>query len=310
MVSNDRLADPGPLPFRCDLPVSLALGAGGIRGLAHVGVLDVLQREGFQVTEIVGASVGALIATCYAAVGLTIGELASAGLHLRSRHILLWAAIRGAPDWIRRLAIPAVGIIPHYLARLRAASFASLHHGVERVGIVAIDVLTGELVLCHSCDPIVAVEDATRGAVAIPRVFPPRRCRAGARELQLADAGRQNGLPVDLLFQAPFVPAQVVAIDISHTPEDRACNRAKIDVLRRKHPHIPIAVVYPDTLGERTLVYTTSRPARLLACGRDAARRLVDGWDRPPCPDGWDQQAEWWTTAPRSVRRSPPALRS
>ena len=47
--------------------LGLALGAGGARGIAHVGVLKVLQREGIPIDFIVGTSIGALVGAAYAA---------------------------------------------------------------------------------------------------------------------------------------------------------------------------------------------------------------------------------------------------
>jgi len=49
------------------------LGAGAVRGLAHVGVLEELERAGFQIHEMLGASVGALIAGAHPGTGLDIG---------------------------------------------------------------------------------------------------------------------------------------------------------------------------------------------------------------------------------------------
>ena len=46
--------------------LGLALGAGGARGIAHVGVLKVLQREGIPIDLIVGTSIGALVGAAYA----------------------------------------------------------------------------------------------------------------------------------------------------------------------------------------------------------------------------------------------------
>ena len=46
--------------------ISLALGGGGARGIAHIGVLKVLEREGIPVDFIVGSSIGALVGTAYA----------------------------------------------------------------------------------------------------------------------------------------------------------------------------------------------------------------------------------------------------
>jgi NTE family protein len=52
--------------------VSLVLGSGGARGLAHIGVIDVLEEQGFLIESISGSSMGALVGGIYAA-----GELES-----------------------------------------------------------------------------------------------------------------------------------------------------------------------------------------------------------------------------------------
>ena len=41
-------------------PVALALGAGGARGLAQIGVIEALQARGMNIVAIAGASSGAL----------------------------------------------------------------------------------------------------------------------------------------------------------------------------------------------------------------------------------------------------------
>jgi len=53
--------------MRHRLKIGLALGGGGARGLAHIGVLKVLEREGIPVDLIVGTSIGALVGAAYAA---------------------------------------------------------------------------------------------------------------------------------------------------------------------------------------------------------------------------------------------------
>jgi len=47
--------------------VSLVLGSGGARGLAHIGVIHELQENGFQINSISGCSMGALIGGVFAA---------------------------------------------------------------------------------------------------------------------------------------------------------------------------------------------------------------------------------------------------
>lgn len=47
--------------------VSLVLGSGGARGLAHIGIINELTKAGFQIESISGCSIGALIGGVYAA---------------------------------------------------------------------------------------------------------------------------------------------------------------------------------------------------------------------------------------------------
>lgn len=53
--------------------VALVLGAGGARGLAHIGAIESLEDRGYIITSVAGCSMGALIAGMYAA-----GQLAEA----------------------------------------------------------------------------------------------------------------------------------------------------------------------------------------------------------------------------------------
>jgi len=57
-----------------DKRIGLALGGGGARGLAHIGVLKVFQREAIPIDILVGTSAGALIGGAYAG-GLSLDEL-------------------------------------------------------------------------------------------------------------------------------------------------------------------------------------------------------------------------------------------
>ncbi len=47
--------------------IGLVLGGGGARGLAHIGVLKVLEREQIPISYIAGTSMGGLIGALYAA---------------------------------------------------------------------------------------------------------------------------------------------------------------------------------------------------------------------------------------------------
>jgi len=52
--------------------VSLVLGSGGARGLAHIGIIEWLNDNGYEIKSIAGSSIGALIGGIYAAGQLDV----------------------------------------------------------------------------------------------------------------------------------------------------------------------------------------------------------------------------------------------
>lgn len=54
--------------------ITLVLGGGGMRGIAHIGVLKALKRLGIEVDEIIGTSMGSVIGALYAA-GLSTDQM-------------------------------------------------------------------------------------------------------------------------------------------------------------------------------------------------------------------------------------------
>ncbi|MCK4793275.1 MAG: patatin-like phospholipase family protein, partial [Desulfobacteraceae bacterium] len=47
-------------------PIALVLGSGGARGLAHIGVIEEFEKQGFEINSVAGTSMGALIGGLYA----------------------------------------------------------------------------------------------------------------------------------------------------------------------------------------------------------------------------------------------------
>ena len=69
MTDPDITPEPGPI----DTPrprVALALGSGGARGYAHIGVIHELHDRGYQIVGIAGSSMGALVGGLQAANAL------------------------------------------------------------------------------------------------------------------------------------------------------------------------------------------------------------------------------------------------
>jgi NTE family protein len=86
--------------------IALALGGGGTRGAAHVGVLRVLIRENIPIDYVAGTSIGAIIGGLYCA-GVPVDRIEEMLLNRRMLH-----AFRTVPIPVRVAAIP-VFIIPH-----------------------------------------------------------------------------------------------------------------------------------------------------------------------------------------------------
>ena len=67
------------------MKIGLALGSGGLRGAAHIGVIDELERAGVHADMVAGTSSGSLIAAMYAS-GMTPSEIGRASCRERVYH--------------------------------------------------------------------------------------------------------------------------------------------------------------------------------------------------------------------------------
>src|SRR5947207_14201247 len=83
---------------------SLVLGGGGMKGLAHIGVLQALTERGLLPTHIVGSSVGALVGAAWSA-GHSVAELREIAVNLRRKDIF---AVAHADMAFKRMRSPAL----------------------------------------------------------------------------------------------------------------------------------------------------------------------------------------------------------
>src|SRR5262249_45562290 len=104
--------------------IGLALGGGGTRGAAHVGVMQVLEKEGIPIDCVAGTSVGAIIGGMYAS-GIPLDRLENIVQKKAFAH-----SYNTVPIWLRVAAIP-VFLVPHlvgfthYDGLYRGGRFAS-----------------------------------------------------------------------------------------------------------------------------------------------------------------------------------------
>lgn len=169
--------------------LGLVLGGGAARGLAHIGALEVLEREGVEVDLLVGSSMGGLVAALVAA-GLPAADIRELA---RGFRFPSWFIPGGLISW-ERIFGPAVPV-------LEGARFDALK---RKLAVVAVDLETGRRVVLHEG----AVLPAVRATCAVPAVLPPVEIDAR----WLVDGGLVSVLPVDVAAMAD--PDVVVAVEV------------------------------------------------------------------------------------------------
>ncbi|MFQ5595072.1 MAG: patatin-like phospholipase family protein, partial [Anaerolineae bacterium] len=172
--------------------VGLVLGGGGTRGIAHIGVLQVLVREQIPVDLIVGTSMGGIMGVLFA-LGFTPDELAD-----RVRDVEGSSLIN-----LRRLSARArQRMLRESLADvLEDKTFADLRIPVT---LMAVDMMHGREVALNE-GPLMPALLATS---AVPAIFPP----VDLNGMQLADGGVIDSLATHVAFEQGA--DRVIAVDV------------------------------------------------------------------------------------------------
>ncbi|NNJ95196.1 MAG: serine protease [Halobacteria archaeon] len=159
--------------------ISLVLGSGGARGLAHIGVIRVLERHGWKIGAIAGSSMGALIGGFYAAGKLD--DYAEWVQELTEFNVLRYLDI----------AWGGAGMIKGQMLMETLQQFVGSHRIEDLpipLTIVASDVLARKEVWLNRGD----LFDAIRASIAVPTVFTPHLIKGRP----LLDGGVLNPVPI------------------------------------------------------------------------------------------------------------------
>lgn len=212
--------------------VVLALGGGGSRGLAHLGVLEVLEDEGIPIHGVIGTSVGAIVGAAYVldpnAKQLTARTLRYL-MSPRFRNDMFRRMMFGANEVQHNLAQSIVAAIRkslRFTGLIRRASIfegARLREVLDEIipdatfdataipfAVPAIDLRPPREVLLTSG----SLREAVTASCSLPGFFPP----VEMGEMLLADVGVIGSVPVDAARE--FINgALVIAVDLSTKPE-------------------------------------------------------------------------------------------
>ncbi|MBM4764048.1 patatin-like phospholipase family protein [Bacillus sp. B15-48] len=175
--------------------IGLALGSGGARGFAHLGVIKVLKDAKIPIDMIAGSSMGAMVG-CFYAAGLDINRLYKLSKAFKRKYYL-------------DFTVPKMGFIAGKRVKELIRIFT---HGKELqqldipTAVVATDLVSGEKVVFKT-GPIA---DAVRASIAIPGIFTPEKLNGRL----LIDGGVVDRIPVSVVKE--MGADLVIAVDVSH----------------------------------------------------------------------------------------------
>jgi NTE family protein len=265
--------------------LGLALGGGGARGLAHIGVLKVFEQEHISVDFLSGSSMGGVIAAAYGA-GVSTEKLAAVALDFSNpRKMMRLMDVNP----LRR------GLLEGKRVRTYLVDQLGLDLQFDKmnipVALTATDCLRGETVVLYTGSVI----DAVMATCAFPGIF--RAVKIGDR--WLLDGGMLNNVPVSVV---KMLGAQVViAVDVTspsqvseipkeleqlhHLPpifpqltEDiyQASMIMTNELTRiRLNESPPDMVIHPQIPDEISIFTGFFQAAKIIAAGESTARQLL-----------------------------------
>jgi NTE family protein len=223
----------------------VVLGGGGARGLSHLGILQVLERERFPIHCLVGTSVGAVVGAIYAldpdAVGMTQRSLA----YFKSesfrndtfKKVLLKSEGAGSNVFKNVLTgIRKSYVFSNLLRKPSIFPAKNLKAVIDELvpdkefadteipfAVPALDILSGREVLLTEG----SLRKAVLASCSLPGFFPPVEMDGTL----LADAGVIGPVPVNAA--AHFEPRVVLAVDITSQIDERPPITRGLDAILR-----------------------------------------------------------------------------
>ena len=162
--------------------VALVLGSGGARGVAHIGIINELLNQGYNITSISGTSMGALVGGIYATGSLKSFEEWMCSLNkldvfnLVDFTLSLNGIVKG-----NKILKEMKALIPDRKIEDLSIPFTA----------VATDIINGKEVVFTQG----SLYDAIRASISIPTVFTPFDYNG----LKLVDGGVLNPIPINLV---------------------------------------------------------------------------------------------------------------
>lgn len=227
------------------MDISLALGGGGAKGNAHIGVLRRLEKEGYKIRSIAGTSFGGLVGVLYA-VGYSPKEIqdifeAIDQSKLYGRHPQDGPSLMGMAG-IRQLLEDTLG----------EKTFADMR---VPCAVTAVDILSGrEVILSQG-----SLKDAVMATIALPGIFPVQRID----DWELVDGGVLNPVPVSVArMLSPDLPVVAVVLTDPLDAPVRGYN-------------LPLPSIVPRSIAERLARFSLAQSMDIFLRSVDVSTRSV-----------------------------------
>lgn len=191
--------------------LGVVLSAGGARGLAHVGVLQVLEEQGIEIAALAGTSMGSYVGALWAA-GLTGAQMEDHARAVGDHHLWRWAD---------PLFPPMKGLFygrklrNHLASVLGTKQFADLPIPLF---VIACDIETRERVI-FSDGPVV---DSVHASCAVPGIIAP----VNVNGRFCVDGAVVDPVPVSVLRSVSNVE-RVLAVSVIPTLDDVDAGRCR-----------------------------------------------------------------------------------
>lgn len=209
--------------------ITLALGGGGTKGFAHIGVIRQLENLGYQIKAIAGTSAGGIVGALYS-YGFSIEEIISFSRNLKYSD-LFNRTHQDAPSLL------GLGGLYKNIENLLGdtkiedlkLSFAS----------ISVDINSGKEVVFNSG----SVVNAVKATIAVPGIFPAQRING----LNLVDGGVLDPVPV---LTARWLKPELPVFAVSLTPQMEIWpNVPRLDI----PPYVPIPQFLVEQLNQLRL---------------------------------------------------------
>jgi NTE family protein len=206
-----------PTPIKKDINVALVLGGGGARGMAHIGVLEVLEKHNIPIDLIVGTSAGSVVGAVYAD-NPNAANLKTKMLKVKKGDLLDFSLVSLIHStYTLKGSVNGRSTTKFINDNVHARVFQDL-----KIPLIAVatDIRTGDTIGIRS-GPIAP---AILASCALPGLFTP----VTIYDMTLVDGGVSAPLPVQIAKQ--YRPKIIIAVDISAPVNNEPLNNA-FDVL-------------------------------------------------------------------------------